>query len=73
MVPTPFSGDRLAALREALTDFKLPIRVDVLDWHGITENFRQIIAARFEVIPKPEPATAPSFKLPDSRVVRVVW
>ena len=41
----PLPADRLAALREALTDSELPIRVDVLDWHGIAENFRQIIAA----------------------------
>ncbi len=54
--PSSLAGDRLAALREALTDSELPIRVDVLDWHGIAENFRQIIAAQFEVIQKPEPA-----------------
>lgn len=54
--PAPLAADRLAALREALTDSELPIRVDVLDWHGIAENFRQIIAAQFEVIQRPEPA-----------------
>ena len=51
--PAQIPADRLAALREALTDSELPIRVDVLDWHGIAENFRQIIAAQFEVIQTP--------------------
>ena len=53
--PTPLAGDRFAALREALTDSELPFRVDVLDWHGIEETFRQIIAARFEVIKTSSP------------------
>ena len=48
--PTSLAGDRFASLREALTDSELPLRVDVLDWHGIAETFRQIITARFEVI-----------------------
>lgn len=44
---------RLAAVREALQDSELPIRVDVLDWHAIPESFRQIIAAGFEVLQTP--------------------
>ena len=35
---------QLAELREAFTDSDLPFRVDVLDWHTISENFRHIIA-----------------------------
>lgn len=55
--PAPLPGDRLAALREALSESDLSIRVDVLDWHVIPENFRQIIAARFEVLQAPPSST----------------
>ena len=44
---------RLAALREAFAESELPIRVDVIDWHAISENFRKIIAAKFEILPNP--------------------
>lgn len=44
---------RLAALREAFAESELPIRVDVIDWHAISENFRNIIAAKFEILQKP--------------------
>jgi hypothetical protein len=46
---------RLAAVREAFAESDLPIRVDVIDWHGISENFRNIIAAKFEVLQNPAP------------------
>ncbi len=41
---------KLAALREAFAESNLPIRVDVLDWHAISESFRAIIAENFERI-----------------------
>ncbi len=44
---------RLAALREAFAESELPIRVDVIDWHAISENFRNIITAHYEVLQKP--------------------
>jgi predicted nucleotidyltransferase len=44
---------RLAAVREAFAESDLPIRVDVIDWHAISENFRNIIAAQFEVLQNP--------------------
>ena len=44
---------RLADLREAFAESELPFRVDVLDWHGIGENFRQIISTGYEVIQSP--------------------
>ena len=37
---------RLTAVREAFAESDLPIRVDVIDWHAISENFRTIIAAK---------------------------
>ncbi|MCY3722120.1 MAG: restriction endonuclease subunit S [Candidatus Poribacteria bacterium] len=37
-------------LAEAFEESDLPIRVDVLDWHTISEEFKRIIAAEYEVI-----------------------
>ena len=44
---------RLAALREAFAESELPIRVDVIDWHRISEAFQAIIIANFEVLQHP--------------------
>jgi predicted nucleotidyltransferase len=54
---------RLAALREAFQECELPIRVDVIDWHAISENFRNIIAAKFEILQPPALPDAESAKL----------
>ena len=37
--------DEIAGLAEAFTESDLPYRVDVIDWHGIDERFRQTITA----------------------------
>ena len=39
-----------ARLREAFEESDLPIQVDVLDWHGISESFREVIGEDYEVI-----------------------
>jgi predicted nucleotidyltransferase len=44
---------RLAALREAFTESELSIRIDMIDWHAISENFRNIIAAKCEILQDP--------------------
>lgn len=54
---------RLVALREAFQECELPIRVDVIDWHAISENFRKIIAAKFEILQNPALPDAESAKL----------
>jgi type I restriction enzyme S subunit len=41
---------RLNRLVEAFQDSDLPFRVDVLDWNGISESFREVIDKRYEVI-----------------------
>jgi type I restriction enzyme S subunit len=41
---------KLAAIKEAFEESELPIRVDVLDWHGISESFRKVIERNCEVI-----------------------
>ncbi|MEK7476067.1 MAG: restriction endonuclease subunit S [Candidatus Coatesbacteria bacterium] len=40
----------LARIKEAFSDSDLPIRVDVLDWHGISDSFRKVIEKGYEVI-----------------------
>lgn len=40
----------LNALKEALQESTLPIRVDLLDWHSISEEFREVIEKRYEVL-----------------------
>jgi predicted nucleotidyltransferase len=37
--------DDLAGLTEAFSDSDLPYRVDIVDWHGIDDRWRQTIAA----------------------------
>ena len=54
---------RLVALREAFQECELPIGVDVIDWHAISENFRNIIAAKFEILQYPALPDAESAKL----------
>ena len=40
----------LGRLKEAFEDSRLPMRVDVLDWHSISESFREVIARDYVVI-----------------------
>jgi uncharacterized protein len=42
--------DEMGRLREAFENSDLPYRVDVLDWHAISPEFRQIIEQGYEVI-----------------------
>jgi predicted nucleotidyltransferase len=42
--------DEVASLAEAFTESDLPYKVDVVDWHGIDERFRQMIMAEREVL-----------------------
>jgi len=45
--------DRLAALREEFQNSDLPFRVDVVDWQAVSQEFRQVIHAGYEVIYRP--------------------
>lgn len=40
----------VAGVREALEESDLPIRVDLLDWHSISPEFRSVIEERYEVL-----------------------
>ena len=46
----PLGWKKLGLLKEAFEESTLPIMVDVLDWHEITDNFRQRIESDCVVI-----------------------
>ena len=43
---------RLEELRDAFSESDLPMKVDVLDWHAISDSFRKVIDRQCEVIRK---------------------
>lgn len=46
----PIDRQMMNRLKEALQESILPIRVDVLDWDGISEEFRGVIEKDYEVL-----------------------
>lgn len=40
----------LFQLKEAFEESDLPIRVDVLDWHSISPEFRAVVETEYEVL-----------------------
>ncbi len=46
----PLDFDILRLLKESFENSNLPIRVDVLDWHGISEQFQKVIETRCKKI-----------------------
>jgi len=46
----PLDFALLGEIRDTLSESDLPIRVDVLDWTCITENFQEIIRNQYEII-----------------------
>lgn len=50
MTSQPLDTARMADLREALAQSDLPFKVDLMDWASISEQFRKIIEAGFEVL-----------------------
>ena len=43
MTTEPLDADRIAVLGAAFTDSDLPFRVDIVDWAGVSENFRKTV------------------------------
>jgi predicted nucleotidyltransferase len=41
---------KMIKLKEALQNSKLPFRVDLLDWHRISDNFKKIIQNNYQVL-----------------------
>ncbi|MDE2937669.1 MAG: restriction endonuclease subunit S [Chloroflexota bacterium] len=46
----PLDRRTLGRLKEAFEDSELPIRVDVLDWHSISESFREVIKRDYVIV-----------------------
>ena len=42
--------DTMRLLKEAFEESNLPFRVDLLDWHALSANFRKVIEAGYEVL-----------------------
>lgn len=47
---------KVADIREAFEESDLPFRVDVLDWNGISSDFKKVIGEGYEVLKKEHPA-----------------
>jgi predicted nucleotidyltransferase len=41
---------RIEALKDAFAASDLPIIVDVIDWHAISDDFRAVIEKKYEII-----------------------
>ena len=54
----PLTLRQTGQLAEAFEESNLPIRVDILDWHTISEEFKKIITEEYEVIQGSEAVTA---------------
>ena len=48
----PLTASRMAALRLAFEDSHLPIKVDLVDWTLISDEFREVIKNQFVVLQK---------------------
>ena len=48
----PVDWRTLGRLKEALEESDLPMRVDVLDWHAISESFREVIERDYVLVRK---------------------
>ena len=46
----PLHWRTLSRLKEAFEESRLPMRVDVLDWHAISESFREVIERDYLVL-----------------------
>lgn len=53
----PLPLERLAALREALSESNLPFLIDIVEWVRISPEFRAIINERYEVLQRPSWST----------------
>lgn len=47
---SPIDRRTMSRLKEALQESTLPIRVDVLDWNSISEEFKGVIKEGYEVL-----------------------
>ena len=50
MTRAPLTVRRMARLREAFSESRLPFKVDVVDWSEASKSFRAVIRGRCEAI-----------------------
>jgi len=50
------SDDTLRHLKEAFEESDLPFRVDMLDWHAVSPEFKKVIEKQYEVVQTGEPS-----------------
>ena len=67
----PFNLRRMRQLKEAFEESDLPIRVDVVDWHTLSDGFKKKITEEYEVIKEGESAgedryCGKNLEIPDS-------
>jgi type I restriction enzyme S subunit len=46
----PIERRTMQRLREALQESALPMRVDLIDWHSISDEFKEVIEKAYEVL-----------------------
>ena len=62
MTDEPLDAARMAVLRAAFTDSRLPFRVDVVDWAGVSDGFRKVIESEYvTLVGKPGRGTGGSW------------
>ncbi len=62
MTDEPLDVARMAVLRAAFTDSRLPFRVDVVDWAGVSDGFRKVIESEYvTLVGKPGRGTGGSW------------
>ena len=47
MTNEPLDAARMAVLRSAFSDSRLPFRVDIVDWAGVSDSFRKVIESEY--------------------------
>jgi predicted nucleotidyltransferase len=51
--PQPLDWRQIEALKDAFAESDLPVLVDVVDWHALSEGFRTLIAQTSVVLQEP--------------------
>jgi predicted nucleotidyltransferase len=54
LAPKRVTAVELAQLRLAFEESDLPFRIDLVDWHAISLEFRQIVEQQFEILQVPQ-------------------
>ena len=69
----PLDWRTLGRLKDAFEESNLPMRVDVLDWHSISDSFRQVIEQGYVVVQeRPKPTTTGQWcEVPFSEAVQI--